>query len=88
MIIGRSKNLQGPYLDKGGLAMNKGGGTILLAGNKEWYGVGHNGISTFDGADYIIFHGYDAADKCISKLRIEQLSWENGWPVVALNAGK
>lgn len=82
MIIGRAKNLKGPYLDKTGLAMNKGGGTILLAGDKDWYGVGHNGVSTFDGTDYIIFHGYDAADKGISKLQLKKLSWADGWPVV------
>ncbi|WDZ99824.1 arabinan endo-1,5-alpha-L-arabinosidase [Mucilaginibacter sp. SJ] len=82
MIIGRSKNLKGPYLDKDGIAMDKGGGSILLAGDKDWYGVGHNGVSTFDGADYIIFHGYDAADRGISKLRIEKLDWVGGWPVV------
>lgn len=82
MIIGRSKKLPGPYMDKEGIAMNKGGGSILLAGDKDWYGVGHNGVSSFDGADYIIFHGYDAADRGISKLRIEKLDWDDGWPVI------
>lgn len=82
MIIGRSKTLKGPYLDKEGIAMNKGGGSILLAGDTNWYGVGHNGVSTFDGVDYIIFHGYDAADRGISKLRIEKLDWVDGWPVI------
>jgi len=82
MIIGRSKTLKGPYLDKEGIAMNKGGGSILLAGDTNWYGVGHNGVSTFDGVDYIIFHGYDAADRGISKLRVEKLDWVDGWPVI------
>ena len=82
MIVGRAKNLKGPYLDKSGLAMNKGGGTILLAGDKDWYGVGHNGVSTFDGTDYIIFHGYDASDKGISKLQLKKLSWVDEWPEV------
>lgn len=82
MIIGRSKKLKGPYLDKDGIAMNKGGGSILLAGDANWYGVGHNGVSTFDGLDYIIFHGYDAADRGISKLRVEKLDWVDGWPEV------
>ncbi|MET3502258.1 arabinan endo-1,5-alpha-L-arabinosidase [Mucilaginibacter rubeus] len=82
MIIGRSKKLKGPYLDKEGVSMNKGGGSILLAGDTNWYGVGHNGVSTFDGVDYIIFHGYDAADRGISKLRVEKLDWVDGWPVI------
>ncbi|MEO3404200.1 family 43 glycosylhydrolase [Mucilaginibacter sp. CAU 1740] len=82
MVIGRSKKLQGPYVDKDGIAMNKGGGSILLAGDEHWYGVGHNGVSTFDDVDYIIFHGYDAADRGISKLRVEKLDWVDDWPVV------
>lgn len=88
MIIGRSRRLNGPYLDRSGLAMNKGGGSVLLAGDSNWYGVGHNGVTAFDGVDYIIFHGYDAADRGISKLRIERLNWENGWPIVASDPGK
>jgi arabinan endo-1,5-alpha-L-arabinosidase len=82
MIIGRSKTLKGPYLDKAGLAMNKGGGSILLEGDSNWYGVGHNGVAHFDGDDYIIYHGYDAADRGISKLQLKKLTWVNGWPVI------
>lgn len=82
MIIGRSKTLKGPYLDKTGLAMNKGGGSILLQGDSNWYGVGHNGVAHFDGDDYIIYHGYDAADRGISKLQLKKLKWIDGWPVM------
>jgi len=83
MIVGRSKNIKGPYLDKEGLSMAKGGGTIILKGDSLWYGVGHNAVCTFNGADYIIFHGYDALDNGRSKLRIERLTWDKeNWPVV------
>jgi len=82
MIIGRSKTLKGPYLDKTGLAMNKGGGSILLEGDSHWYGVGHNGVAHFDGDDYIVYHGYDAADRGISKLQLKKLKWVDGWPVI------
>jgi arabinan endo-1,5-alpha-L-arabinosidase len=67
MIVGRSKSLRGLTWMGMVLDMNKGGGSVLLAGDKNWYGVGHNGVSTFDGGDHIIFHGYDAADRGISK---------------------
>ncbi len=82
MIVGRSKRVTGPYLDNKGIPMAQGGGTLVLAGDKNWYGVGHNAVCTFDGEDYLIFHGYDAADKGISKLIIEKITWVNGWPVV------
>ncbi len=83
MVIGRSKNVTGPYFDKKGVDMKFNGGTLVLEGDKNWYGVGHNGAYTFDGKDYLIFHGYDAADKGRSKLRIEIMQWDkDGWPVV------
>ncbi|MGE0019306.1 MAG: arabinan endo-1,5-alpha-L-arabinosidase [Draconibacterium sp.] len=84
MIVGRSETIPGPYFDKNGKSLATGGGTILLQGNQDWYGVGHNSVYTFDGTDYIVFHGYDADDEGKSKLIIKKLNWDNeGWPVVA-----
>lgn len=82
MIIGRSLTLKGPYLDEQGVSMAKGGASIVLAGDKNWYGVGHNAVCNFDGTDYLIFHAYDASDGGRSKLRIEKLAWANAWPRV------
>lgn len=83
MIVGRARVVTGPYQDKEGKPLLRSGGTVLLAGDEHWYGVGHNAVCTFDGVDYLIFHGYDAADHGLSKLRIEKLSWDNdGWPAV------
>jgi arabinan endo-1,5-alpha-L-arabinosidase len=83
MIIGRSKKLEGPYLDKDGVELRRGGGTILLQGNKDWHGVGHNGVCTADGKDFIVYHGYDAADKGKSKLFVDELNWdEKNWPFI------
>ncbi len=84
MIVGRSETIPGPYVDKEGKPMTSGGGTILLQGNENWFGVGHNSTYTFDGIDYIIFHGYEASDEGKPKLIIKKLNWDNeGWPVVA-----
>jgi len=82
MIVGRSKKLMGPYVDEQDAPLRSGGGTIVLAGDKDWYGVGHNAVCEFDGKDYLIFHGYDASDQGKSKLRIEKLQWKKGWPVI------
>ena len=83
VVVGRSKNVEGPYLDKEGKRMDRNGGTLIVQGDgKEWFGAGHNSVYTFDGKDYIIYHGYDANDKGRSKLIIQQLGWQNGWPIV------
>lgn len=87
MIVGRSKKVIGPYLDKNGVSMAQAGGTLLLEGDKNWYGVGHNSVYTFDNTDYLIFHGYDASDRGKSKLRIEKLAWDKkGWPSVMIDS--
>lgn len=86
MRVGRSEQLTGPYLDKDQKPMTKGGGSLILEGDTQWYGVGHNAVCTFDGKDFLIFHGYDASDKGRSKLRIEELTWDTGnWPIVKNN---
>ncbi|EHQ27289.1 glycoside hydrolase family 43 [Mucilaginibacter paludis DSM 18603] len=85
IMVGRSKNITGPYLDREGVKLENGGGTLVLAGDKDWYGVGHNAVVSFDGIDYLVFHAYDASDNGRSKLRIEQLDWDNdGWPVLKI----
>ena len=82
IMVGRSSQIQGPYVDRDGVPMNLGGGSLVLEGNKEWNGVGHSATVSFDGTDYLVFHGYDAADGGKSRLRIEKISWRGGWPVV------
>ncbi len=83
MIVGRSEKVTGPYLDKNGESLAKGGGTIVLQGDKDWYGVGHNSAYTFDGKDFLVFHGYDAKDNGRSKLIIKNMKWTaEGWPEV------
>lgn len=86
VAVGRSEDIKGPYLDKSGTDMFHGGGTIVVQGNADWHGVGHNSVYTFDGVDYIAFHGYDASDEGKAKLVIRSLYWDDkGWPVVDLS---
>ena len=87
MVVGRSEKVTGPYLDRNGTDMAKNGGTLVVQGDaKEWFGAGHNSAYTFDGKDYIIYHGYDAKDRGRSKLIIEEMKWDkDGWPVLGGN---
>jgi arabinan endo-1,5-alpha-L-arabinosidase len=86
IVVGRSEKIYGPYLDKQGVSMNAGGGSLVQEGDSKWYGVGHNAAYKFDSKEYLIFHGYDAADKGRSKLIIEDLNWDkDGWPLATGN---
>jgi arabinan endo-1,5-alpha-L-arabinosidase len=85
VVVGRSDRIAGPYLSKEGVPMQMGGGSLVVGGNKAWPGVGHNGAYTFDGKDYLVFHGYDASDQGRPKLWIQEIRWDaNGWPYVEL----
>lgn len=82
VVVGRSKTVQGPYLDATGKSLFEGGGTLVIEGNKNWAGVGHNSTYTFKGKDYLVFHAYDMAQRGAPKLKIKEVKWENGWPKV------
>lgn len=77
IIYGRSKSITGPYVDKNGVNMLNGGGTILDSGNVQWKGPG--GQDIYNG-NVIARHSYDANDNGDPKLLINDLYWTNGWP--------
>lgn len=85
IIVGRSKDIRGPYLDKDGQRMVRGGGTVIATGDSEnWAAVGHCAAYTFDGKDYLAFHAYDRKDRGKPKLRVREIQWTNGWPEITL----
>ncbi|TDH29355.1 arabinan endo-1,5-alpha-L-arabinosidase [Segetibacter sp. 3557_3] len=81
--VGRSEKVAGPYLDKDGVDMAKGGGTLVLGGDTKEpivvYALGHNSAYTFDGVDYLVYHKYVVEG---SKLGIMKMTWSNGWPMI------
>jgi arabinan endo-1,5-alpha-L-arabinosidase len=86
VVMGRSTNVTGPFIDKKGVDLAKNGGSLIVQGDgKEWFGAGHNSVYTFDSKDYMVYHGYDAKDRGRSKLIIKELKWEDGWPVVTMS---
>lgn len=82
IMVGRAKKITGPYLDKTGKSMLDGGGSLVLAGNKDWVALGHNGVYHFDGKDWLVFHAYETADNAVQKLRILPITWQSDWPEV------
>lgn len=83
VAVGRAREVTGPYLDKTGLDMAKGGGSLVIVPNRAWKGVGHNSVYTFDGKDVMVLHAYETADRYKPKLKVLQIYWDKeGWPVV------
>lgn len=82
IMVGRSERIMGPYRDKEGKLMTDGGATLLLEGNKNWLGLGHNGVLKDGKKEYLVFHAYDANDEGRSKLKILPVVWVEDWPTV------
>jgi arabinan endo-1,5-alpha-L-arabinosidase len=82
-MIGRSRQVTGPYVDEDGKPLLKGGGTQLLAPNSRWIGPGGESVLLRPEGDLIVFHAYDGITGKPA-LQISTLTWENGWPHAAL----
>ncbi|KAA5537993.1 arabinan endo-1,5-alpha-L-arabinosidase [Roseiconus nitratireducens] len=81
--VGRSRSIQGPYLDEDGIDLAEGGGTLLLESDGPFIGPGHANVFR-DGDRFLLScHYYDGTERGRSRLSIQELSWsEDGWPVV------
>lgn len=81
IMVGRSEEITGPYVDAEGVAMLKGGGTLVVQGDERWKGPGHNSVLNDDGVYYLVHHAYDAENRGRPTLQIRPISWtEDGWP--------
>ncbi len=84
-VVGRAKEITGPYLDKNGQLMERGGGSEILHGNQEWVGPGGESVLLGTPNDLLVFHAYDAVTGRPA-LQISTIKWSGGWPHVLLGA--
>jgi arabinan endo-1,5-alpha-L-arabinosidase len=82
-MVGRSKHVTGPYVDREGVATMHGGGTALLTANQRWLGPGGESALQRPEGDILVFHAYDAVTGKPA-LQISTLTWSGGWPHAAL----
>jgi arabinan endo-1,5-alpha-L-arabinosidase len=83
IVVGRSRQVTGPYLDNVGRDMLKGGGKMVLSARKDKIGPGHFGrFVEEDGVEKMSCH-YEAdfQQGGYSVLGILPLLWKNDWPV-------
>jgi arabinan endo-1,5-alpha-L-arabinosidase len=82
-MVGRAKEVTGPYVDKDGVPMMQGGGTQLLTPTSTWLGPGGESVLMGSAQDIIVFHAYDAHTGRPA-LQVSTLTWQDGWPHAAL----
>lgn len=79
-VYGRSRSVEGPYLDKEGRDMAFGGGTYLVGPDDDFFGIGHCSAYEFDGQWYFVSHAYDIKKDGRSKLFLRKLLFDkDGW---------
>ena len=86
VAVGRSRKVDGPYLDRDGKDMLTGGGTIFFEGDKKQYeAAGHCAVYHMNGKDIFICHGYSVKNNGTAVLVQRNLLWTaDGWPCLIL----
>ena len=91
IVVGRSRNVTGPFLDNMGRDMVAGGGKMVVDGEDRQFGAGHFGRYIEDeGVEKMSFHWEADLDRSgRSVLAIRPIVWVNDWPVAgpAFEAG-
>ncbi len=83
IVVGRSREITGPYVDNVGREMLKGGGKMVIAAHNRVTGPGHFGRWVIDeGVEKMSCHFEADLDQGgRSVLGIRPLLWKNDWPV-------
>ena len=83
IVVGRSRNVEGPYIDNVGRDMFHGGGRMVIAAGDRKTGPGHFGRTIIDeGVEVMSCHfeaDFDMSGRSV--LGIRPLLWKNDWPV-------
>jgi arabinan endo-1,5-alpha-L-arabinosidase len=84
VVVGRSKTVDGPYVDRNGEDMREGGGTPVIEGDKKVFeAIGHCAAYNMNGEDIYISHGYSVEHKGAAILVQRKIQWTaDGWPVL------
>lgn len=85
LVVGRSKSLFGPYLDKNGKDMLDNGYSLVIGPNSRFVGNGHCSEIAQDeaGNDWMFYHGVDTQNPHGRVLLLDQIKWDSdGWPYV------
>jgi hypothetical protein len=79
--VGRSASVTGPFVDRNGVSMVSGGGTLFLKTTGKYIGPGQIGILDEGGTNCFSYHYYDGNANGTPTLDIEPLYWTpDGWP--------
>lgn len=83
IIIGRSTSPTGPFIDRGGIDLSNGGGTVLLSAHANIYGPGGQSVMTVASQPLLVYHYYDGNNNGTPTLGLNKLYFDSsGWPYI------
>lgn len=87
-VVGRSKKLFGPYVDKSGKKMLDNHHEVLIHKNDAFVGTGHNSEIVTDkaGNDWMFYHAVSTKNPGGRVLMMDKVNWKDGWPSVTGNS--
>lgn len=87
-VVGRSKNLYGPYFDKKGKKMLDNNHEIIISKNDRFVGTGHNSeiVTDDNGDNWFFYHAVSVDNPEGRVLMLDKVNWKNGWPYVKKNS--
>ena len=87
-VVGRSKKLFGPYVDKSGKKMLDNHHEVLIHKNDAFVGTGHNSEIVTDkaGNDWMFYHAVSTKNPGGPVLMMDKVNWKDGWPSVTGNS--
>lgn len=84
MRVGRSTSPTGPFLDKNGVDMRNGGGTLFLDDDGKMIGPGHFSLFSEADQDYFGYHYYNGDANGAPTYGLRNLYWTaDAWPSYA-----
>ena len=87
LVVARSRNLFGPYVDRNGRSAISDNFTTLLSKSNAVYGPGHCSefITDDAGQTWVLYHGFQANDVDAGRVvYLDKVEWgTDGWPTIS-----
>ena len=83
IVVGRGTSPNGPFLDKDGVDLAAGGGSVVLAGTGNYAAPGGQTVLVdATNGDTIVFHALDLSRNGVPVLFMKGITWPSDWPVI------
>jgi arabinan endo-1,5-alpha-L-arabinosidase len=89
LMIGRSRNITGPYLDKDSRPLLEGFASPFMASHDFMQGPGQSSVVHQGKLDWLCHHYYDLRSNGVPTVAVRPIKWDDeGWPAAGEAVGE